>query len=513
MDKTMRRNKYCFGLGTLGRDAVYSLISMYLITYLTEVVGLSNTQLAIIGTLMVVFRIFDALNDPIMGTIVDNTHTRYGKFKPWIVFGSLTSGILTILLFTDFNLSGTWYIVVFAILYLLWGMTYTTNDISYWSLMPAISKDQKVREGVGAIARICANVGMFSVVILYTMVPDLFGLGAQKSYFLFAVILVAVMWIFQAITVFGVKEERQLVKPKEKTTLSGMLKALVKNDQLLVTAIAMALFMIGYCTTTSFGVYYFKYAYKNEGTYMVFAAVLGVAQLTALTIFPIFSKRFTRKQLYFGSMITVVLSYLIFFLSMEKLPLIIIAGLALFFAQAFIQLLMLLFLADAVEYGEWKLGKRNESVSFAVQPFINKLGGAIGTGVVTLTLIISGINPISEQIATLEKSLEGVTDPVVANQITAEINALINGVGGSSIWIMKLAMMILPLLCILAGFIIYYKRFKIDEKFYKQIVSDLEERNKTACNTEEVEENANLNGETKQEESAQNECVVLDQEE
>ena len=479
MDKQMRRNKYCFGLGTLGRDAVYTLISMYLVTYLTEVVGLSNAQLGIIGTLMVIFRIFDALNDPVMGTIVDNTHTKYGKFKPWIVFGSIVSGILTILLFTDFNLSGSWYIVVFAILYLLWGMAYTTNDISYWSLMPAISKDQKVREGVGAIARICANVGMFAVVILYTMVPDLFGLGAQKSYFWFTVIIVIIMWIFQAITVFGVKEERVTVKPQEHTSLLGMLKALVKNDQLLITAISMALFMIGYCTTTSFGVYYFKYAYKDEGTYMIFAAVLGVAQLTALSVFPLFSKRFTRKQLYFGSMITVVVAYLIFFISMEKLALIVISGLALFFAQAFIQLLMLLFLADAVEYGEWKLGKRNESVSFAVQPFINKLGGAIGTGVLTLTLIISGINPISEKIATLEKSISGVTDPVVIESVKAQINALISGVDSSSIWIMKIAMMILPLICILVGFIIYYKRFKIDEKFYEQIVSELAKRNET----------------------------------
>lgn len=487
MDKTMRRNKYCFGLGTLGRDAVYSLISMYLITYLTEVVGLSNAELGIIGTLMVIFRVFDALNDPIMGTIVDNTHTKYGKFKPWIVFGSLTAGILTILLFTDFNLDGTWYIVMFAVLYLLWGMAYTTNDISYWSLMPAISKDQKVREGIGAIARICANIGMFSVVILYTMVPDIFGLGAQQSYFWFAIIIVVIMWIFQAITVFGVKEERQTVKPQERTNLKGMLKALIKNDQLLITAVAMALFMIGYCTTTSFGVYYFKYAYKNEGTYMVFAAVLGVAQLTALSIFPLFSKRFTRKQLYFGSMIAVVVSYLIFFISMEKLALIIVAGLALFFAQAFIQLLMLLFLADAVEYGEWKLGKRNESVSFAVQPFINKLGGAIGTGVVTLTLIISGINPISEKIATLEKSISGITDPAIVESVKAQINALINGVGDSSIWIMKIAMMILPLLCILAGFIIYYKRFKIDEKFYEQIVSDLEKRNRESSEEKSAE--------------------------
>ena len=475
MDKQMKRNKYCFGLGTVGRDAVYTLISMYLITYLTEVVGLSDAQLAIIGTIMVVCRVFDALNDPVMGTIVDNTKTKWGKFKPWIVFGTFASGILTILLFSDLGLSGNGYIVFFAAAYLFWGMAYTTNDISYWSLMPAISKDQKVREGIGAIARICANVGMFSVVVIYTMVPDLFGMPAKKSYFLFAIILVVLMWIFQLVTVFGVKEDRSELNRQEHTSLKGMLDALIKNDQLMVTAVAMALFMIGYCTTTSFGVYYFKYAYKNEGTYMVFAAVLGVAQLTALSIFPLFSKKYTRKQLYTGAMAAVVVAYILFFFSFEKLPVIIVAGLILFFAQAFIQLLMLLFLADAVEYGEWKLKKRNESVSFAVQPFINKLGGAVGTAVVTVTLIVSGINPVSQQIAEIEAAMETLTDPAAISAAQAQIDALIGGVVGSPIWIMKAAMMLLPLVCIVIGFVIYNKKFIIDEKMYAKIVADLKQ--------------------------------------
>jgi len=442
---------------------------MYLITYLTEVVGLSNAQLGILGTVMVICRIFDALNDPIMGTVVDNTKSRWGKFKPWIVFGAIASGLLTVLLFLPGGLSGNGYVVFISVIYLLWGMAYTTNDISYWSMMPAISRDQKVREGVGAVARICANVGMFAVVVLYTMVPDLLGMAPRQSYFVFTLIIVALMWLFQSFTVFGVKEDRSGLKNQERTSLSGMLKALVKNDQLMVTAIAMALFMIGYCTTTSFGVYYFKYAYKNEGTYMIFAAVLGVAQLTALSVFPLFSKRFSRKQLYFGSMVAVVAAYILFFFSFEKLALIVISGLVLFFAQAFIQLLMLLFLADAVEYGQWKLGKRNESVSFAVQPFINKLGGAVGTGVVTVTLIISGINPISQKISQLE----------AAGAPQAQIDALIQGVTGAPIWIMKAAMLLLPLVCILAGFVIYHKKFKIDEAMYERILQDLADRENT----------------------------------
>ena len=467
MTKQERRNKYCFGLGTVGRDAMYSLVSMYLMTHLTEVVGLSNFHLGIVTTLLLIFRIFDSINDPFMGTIVDNTKTKWGKFKPWILLGMIESGILVILLFHNAKMQPTEYIVFFAIVYFFFSVFFTANDLSYWSLMPAITKDPKQREGIGAVARICANVGMFAVVLLYTMVPDIFksfGVESKRdAYFIFAIIVVVLMWGFQLFTLFGVKEDRRGLERSEHTSLKEMFSVLIKNDQLMVAAIAMALFMIGYCTTTSFGIHYFKYAYKDEGLYMVFAAVLAVAQLTALSVFPLFRKKFTRKQLYVGATIAVVVAYLVFFLSFENIVLIVISGLVLFFAQAFIQLLTLLFLADAVEYGEWKLGKRNESVSFAVQPFVNQVGGAIGSGVLGFTLIISGINDISEKVA------NAATD--------AEANALINSTPDSAIWIMKIAMMILPLICIVAGFIIYMKKFKIDEKMYAEIVRDLEDRN------------------------------------
>ena len=458
------RNKICFGLGTVGRDALYSLVSMYLLVHLTDVVKFSDSGLAVIGVMLTLFGVFDAVIDPFVGAIVDNTKTKWGKFKPWILIGMIGTGVLTVLMFHNFEMSETAHIVLLAITYLLFSIFFSLNDISYWSLMPAISKDQNVREGVGAFARICANVGMFAMVLIYLNVPSFFPDKSERdAYFIFAIIIAAIMWIFQSITLLGVKEDRSQLEATEKTTIKDLFRALFKNDQLLVTAVSMALFMIGYCTTTGFGTYYFKYAYKNEDMYMIFAAVLAVAQLTALSVFPLFRKKFTRKQLYTGSMIAVAVSYIIFFLSFEWMPLIVIAGLGLFFAQAFIQLLMLLFLADAVEYGEWKLGKRNEAASFAVQPFINQFGGAVSKGIVSFTLIISGINAIAQ----------GLTGDKL---IDAEY--VMNSTPDSAIWIMKLSMMILPLICILVGFFLYQKKFKIDEKMYAQICKDLEERNK-----------------------------------
>jgi len=445
------RNRYTFGLGTIGRDMLYSLISMYLIFYLSDIVNLSNSVLWWVTAIIMGARIFDALNDPIMGVIVDNTRSRFGKFKPWITIGAFASGIFTILLFTDFQLNGTAFILLFAFLYVMWGISFTANDISYWSMLPSLSTDQKERERIGAFARICANIGLFMVVAgivpLTTAIGDATG-SMKTAYFIFTLVVVAVMWIGQSITVFGVKEKKDQFKVEEKTTLRGMVRAIFKNDQLLYTAIAMALFMIGYVTTTGFGLYYFKYAFGDEGMYSIFAVILGVAQITALAIFPLFSKKFNRKKLYTGATIFVFAGYGVFFFSPMNMIFIGIAGLLLFLGQAFIQLLMLMFLADTVEYGQWKLGRRNESVTFALQPFINKMGGAIASGIVGATIIISGIN-----------EAETAADVTAGGLLT-----------------LKMAMFVLPLLFILAGYIIYRAKYKIDQKMFSQILEELKER-------------------------------------
>lgn len=476
MTKQQKLNKYCFGLGTVGRDALYTLVSMYLAQHLKDVVGFTPAILAIIGVINIIIRVFDSVNDPFLGTLVDNTNTKWGKFKPWILLGMLTTGVLTVLLFHNFEMDDTTYVIVFTITYFLWSIAFTANDISYWSLMPAITKDPKEREGIAAVARICANVGMFAVVLLYTNVDDIFAsLGVtntRDAYFYFAIILVLLMWGFQLFTLFGVKEDRTSLEKQEHTSLKQMFGVLGKNDQLLWAGLSMALFMIGYCTTTSFGVDYFRYAYKDEDVYMVFAAVLAVAQLTALSIFPLFRKKFTRSQLFTGAMVAVCIAYLIFFFSFENIILIIIAGLILFFAQAFIQLLTLLFLADAIEYGEWKLGKRNESISFAVQPFVNQIGGAIGSSMLLFVGAITSLGTIGEKVTNIKDT---ITDTSEQKKLILE---LANTVPNGDIWIMKSVMMILPLICIVAAFIIYKKKFKIDEKMYAQICKDLEERNK-----------------------------------
>jgi len=457
MDNNLIRNRITFGLGTIGRDMVYAIVSMFLIVYLSEVMDIPDSTMWWITGIIFAARVFDALTDPVMGFIIDNTSTRWGKFKPWLTAGAALSPVFTILLFTNFGFQGAGFIVAFAVFYLMWGISYTLHDISYWSMLPVLSVNQKEREKIGALARIFANIGLFFVVVAILPLTGKLGemLGSlQRGYMVFSILISIFMAAGLCVTIFGVKEKGIVISRKQSTPLRELFSVIYKNDQLFITAIAMSLFMIGYMTTTSFGVYFFKYAYGDEGMYSVFAAILGVSQLAALSVFPLFSKKFSRKTLYTGAIVSIVSGYIIFFFAPVTTMIFIgIAGVLLFFGQSFIQLLMLMFLADSVDYGHWKLGKRNDSISFSIQPLINKMGGAVGSGIVAAVVIISGINTAN-----------------TAGDVTEE-----------GLLLMKAAMLILPMLCILVSYILYRMKFKIDAQFHARILNDLRERGDLAA--------------------------------
>lgn len=450
--KQVTRNRWFYGLGTIGRDMVYSIFSLQLMFYLTDVLEISSQTLVYVTIIMMIIRIFDAFNDPFMGVLVDNTKSKYGKFKPWILRGVIISGLLTIVMFSGIPVEGAAFLLMFTVVYVLWEISFTANDIAYWSMLPSLSSDQKEREKIGAVARICANIGMFSFVV--GVVPITNGLaevvgGLRNAYLYFAFGIVVIMWFFQTFTLLGVKEETREGHVEESTKVSDLFKIIFKNDQLLWTTISMLCFQVGYITTTSFGLYYFKYVFGDEAMYSVFALILGVSQISALAVFPRFSKHFTRFQLYFASTILVVLGYLVFFFAPDGNMIFVgIAGVLLFVGQAFIQLLMLMFISDTVEYGEWKLGRRNDSVTLSLQPFINKMAAALSSGVVGFTLLVSGMKE------------------AVGPQDMTEIG----------LQIFKASMLLLPLVLVVIGFIVYRLKYQLNETYFEQIVNELNER-------------------------------------
>lgn len=442
----LTRNRWSFGVGTLGRDMVYTLVSLYLIVYLTEALNVSDYFLWWAAWLILAARLFDAVMDIVMGSVVDNTRSRWGHYKPWILGGALASAVTTLLLFTDLGLPDTAYVAVFALLYLLWGLSWTMNDIPFWALLPALTLEQKERERIGALAKIFATIGLFSVVVAILPVTAALG-GDSRAWSVFTLVIVTIMLTGQAVTLFGVREPKLAVE-QPKVTLPELWRVVTGNDQLLWTAISMVLFMTGYITTTSFGIYFFKYAYRDETMYTPFGAVLGIAQLTGFLVFPLFRKRFSRRSLYTGATGMIVVGYLVFFFAPMNMLWIGAAGLLLFIGQSFVVVLMLVFITDCIEYGHWKLGRRNAAVTFALQPFINKVGAALATQIVSVVVILSGINSAATP----------------------------DAVTGEGLLMMRLAMLVLPLVLIVAGYLIYRSKYRIDEEFYARILADLAAR-------------------------------------
>ncbi|NLC72315.1 MAG: MFS transporter [Ruminococcaceae bacterium] len=448
MNRHDKKNMLYFGLGTIGRDMFYAFEANALIYYLSNVLSLPISIFLATSLVFTVLRVFDAINDPFMGLIVDNCNSKFGKFKPPMLLGALACSVCYLVLFADFGLRDYRFVVVFAIAYILWDIFYGLNDIAYWSMLPSLSLDQKVREKIGAFARICANIGMFAIMIGWQPITSSLG-NTPAAWFKVALSVTIAMILFQLFTIFGVKEKPQMFKREDKTRLRDMWGILVKNDQLMWATLSMSLFIVGYMTTTTISIYYMQYVFGDKNMYAVLAAVVGVAQLFALSVFPAVSKRTTREKLYFYSTVIVVFGYVVFFLAGSSLAVLVAGALFLFFGQAFIQLLMLMFLSDTIEYGQWKLHKRNESITLSVQPLINKIGGAISMGLVSMSLVWSGIK----------------TGDVAAERIDA---------GGQLI--IKLVMVIIPLVLIIAGYIIYKMKFKLSKEYYDNIVAELKER-------------------------------------
>ena len=449
MSKQAKRNKYFFGLGTIGRDMFYAFEANALLYFLSNILNLPLSVFTAVSMVLSLMRIFDALNDPVTGMLVDNIRSPWGKFKPAILGGGIVSVIFYLVLFSEIG-KGTAYVIIFAVAYFLWDISYGINDIGYWTLLPAMTTDQKERENIGAFARICANIGMYIIMVGWQPITSASG-NTKQSWFAVAVAMCVMYLLFLCFPLFGVKEKRNTKEEEEETTLKDMWHALTQNDQLMWTALAMALFMVGYCITTGFATYYMQYVYGDINMYPVLAGVCGVAQLAALMVFPLFSKKFSRKQLYTISTVMIVIGYALFAFAEISLILIGVAAVLIFVAQAFIQLLMLMFLADTIEYGQWKLGRRHESVTFSIQPLINKIGGALSTGVISISVILAGIKT---------KDSDTAAEFITSGGVTT----------------IKIAMLLIPVICIVAGYIIYMKKFRIDEQFYSEMISDLKAR-------------------------------------
>ena len=240
------KEKFSYSLGAVGKDMVYMLSATYILYYYQDIMGIKAVTM---GIILFAARIFDAFNDPIMGVLVAKTKTKWGKFRPWLFIGTVLNAIILFLLFAcPPTLNGSGLVAYAAILYILWGVTYTMMDIPYWSMIPAFTTAGKERESLSALARSAAGVGSALISIVTVMGVRFLGtaLGGSTAgeierigFKYFSLIIAILFVIFITITCISIKEKSTV--NVETASIKDMFKALIQNDQAMTVVLAIVL--------------------------------------------------------------------------------------------------------------------------------------------------------------------------------------------------------------------------------------------------------------------------------
>ena len=492
-EKVTKRNLIMFPIGTVGRDMVYSLVTNYLLTYILFTRELTAAQLGAITAIMVGARIFDALNDPIMGNIIESTHTRWGKFKPWLTIGILTTSVV---IWAAFNtkLQGWPFVWFFGLIYFLYSITYTMHDISYWGMVPALSSDADTRNQYTSRATLFAGIGGMLAAAFIPMLTaggNAIGGNAVTAYGRVALIIALLGPAFLAFTIFGVKEQRNYNdEPRPPVSFKKIISTITGNDQLLWIALIFLLQQIGNGIVLSgVGQTYIYVEFGYEGGLFTIFQMLGMMVTAFLMIFyPALSRKHSRKALMNVLMAVSAVGYLLMLFPglLLKAGAVALAGMDLKFllitlgymlanfGQYGFYLIMMISIMNTVEYNEYKHGTRDEGIVSSLRPFLTKMASALTVAIANITYIAFDIITYTNGIASLEQ--DAAAGRITAEAKGAEIDTLLQGVRSGQSTGLLVVMTVLPCVLMFASYVLYKRKYTLDEGEYARICKELEAR-------------------------------------
>lgn len=497
MDKTkqVKRNLIFFPLGTVGRDMVYNLVTNFLYTFVLFTHELTAAQLSAIAGIMVAARIFDALNDPIMGNIIERTRSRWGKFKPWLVIGILTTSVVVYLAF-NVQLQGWSFVWFFGLVYFLYSITYTMHDISFWGMIPALSSDADMRNRFTSRATLFAGIGGTTASILIPLLTtgsSAIGGNAVTAYGRIALVIALLSPAFMCFTVFGVKEHRDYEnEPVPPISFKKIFGTIAGNDQLLWVSLVLLLQQIGNGIVLS-GVgstyIYFEFGYEG-GLYSLFTTI-GMSVTALLMLFyPAISRHTTRKALMNKLMVIAVLGYLLQLIpglilragtvmlgGMDLKFLLITLGYMLAnFGQYGFYLIMMISIINTVEYNEYKCGTRDEGIITSLRPFLTKLASALTVVIATATYLACHVTEYTNGISSFEQAANA--GHISESEKLEAVKALLAQTDHRQALGLLVCMTVLPCVLMALSHILYKKHYRLDEAEYARITAELEARRK-----------------------------------
>lgn len=406
-DRQFNKNKWLFSVSGVGRDMSYQLIASFLLTYIQFGMTLSLAQFTTLSLLIgVLGRVWDAINDPVMGAIIEGTHWKFGKFRPWILIGAVLTGAIIITMFNVQSLTG-WNFVVFMIsMYLLWETSFTMNDIGYWSMLASLSSKKEQRNSVTMLTVVFAGVGAF---IAQGGISFLYPGNVQQAFSWISIAIAVIFMAMQIVMALLIKERpRDQMEKNEKVSVKQMWNTIKNNDQILWMTLVMLFYNIGSSMLVglAYNLYFLEIGY--DGNAIVFIAIFGIFNIASQLFYPKLSAKLGRKKLQNISILLACVGYLgIALLGWTPiLPFNLITlslfGVLVFVGQAWYYMACIINMTNCVEYNEYKRGERNEAVVSTLRPFMAKFADALKYAVVTLVLVVSTVYGLSQNISTME---------------------------------------------------------------------------------------------------------------
>lgn len=379
MHKIPWKEKLSYGFGATGLDLSYGLFYSYLSIYLTNVLGVKSLFLLILAPLA---RLWDGINDPMMGVIVDRTNTKWGKRRPWILAGAALNAVVLCLLFNNPLRQGSVGLYVYvAVFYVLWGMTNTLADIPYWSMVPSFTSSEKERNTISTVARTFSGAGQGIIALGTPIALKLLGDGTNdnvnaQGFGRIAVIASAFLVIFAFLSVLGTKE-RRIVKSTESFSFKKAVANIKSNDQLLVFMLFAMISNAGYYMTSGISSYYFTAVKGDIGLQSTFNLYGSVGSVLSILVVPVFSRFLSNRGIYKLCLLTAIAGYAgmgVAGLGFDAGPTVL--GAFYFIASIGIGSMFVnqtIMLSDVVDYGEYRSGKRNEALTFSMKGFLQKM--------------------------------------------------------------------------------------------------------------------------------------------
>lgn len=442
--KLTSKEKVSYGLGAVGKDMVYMLSAGYILYYYQDILGVSAIAM---GVILMAARVFDAFNDPVMGIIVAKTRTRWGRFRPWLLIGTVLNAFVLYFMFAaPPALDGSGLVAYAAIAYVLWGVTYTMMDIPFWSMIPAFTDGGKERENLSTLARSCAGVGSAIVTIITMKCVYVLGQGNERAGFQrFALIVAALFVVFIGITCGNIREKSTV--DVDSPSVGQMFKALIQNDQAMTVVISIVLINCSLYITSNLLIYFFKYDFGGAewyNSYTLFNTFGGAVQiLSMMIIFPLVRRFLSAIRVFYLSFAMAIGGYavllLFMLLNVTNIFALFFPAFFIFVAFGMLTVLTTVFLANTVDYGEWKNHRRDESVIFSMQTFVVKLASGVAALIASVCLTVSNLS----------------SDTSAAEAVRA---------ADSSVMGLRLAMTVLPIIGLLAAVFYFHKKYILTEE-------------------------------------------------